>query len=261
MGFPKRIICLTEESTELLYLLGEEKRIAGISVYAIRPKIASSEKPKVTSFISGNIKKIKSLNPDLIIGFSDIQADLASQLIKEGFNVLVTNQRTIQEIFETMLLIGSIVGRKQDTLSLIDTWKKNIKSIEEKANQRKNRPKVFFQEWDEPIISAIKWVSEAIEICGGVDINKKDLNHSLASERIVSSEEIKNKNPDIIIGSWCGKPVDFEWIQNKEEWKETNAIRRNQIYEMDSSIILQPGPALFLEGLQTMHQILDSWES
>lgn len=261
MEFPKRIICLTEESTELLYLLGEEKRIAGISVYAIRPRNASSEKPKVSSFISGNIKKIKSLNPDFIIGFSDIQADLASELIKEGLNVLVTNQRTIDEIFDTMMLIGSIVGRKKDTTNLIQEWKNKIELIQEKAVHRKFHPRVFFQEWDEPIISAIKWVSEAIEICGGIDINKKTTNHSLASQRIVSSDEIAIKNPDIIIGSWCGKPVDFDWIRNKIEWKNVNAILQNQIYEVDSSIILQPGPALFLEGLQEINRILDSYES
>ncbi|MCG9873646.1 MAG: cobalamin-binding protein [Leptospiraceae bacterium] len=257
MIYPKRIICLTEETTELLYLLQEQSRIVGISVYTVRPSIAIQEKTKVSSFISGNIKKIKSLKPDLIIGFSDIQAQLAHDLIKEGLNVLVTNQRSIEEIFETMYLIGSIVGRSKETLLLIDTWKQTLDGISRKAKTRNYKPKVFFQEWDEPIITAIQWVSELIQICGGEEIHSNKADKSLAKDRIVSKDFIADKNPDLIIGSWCGKPVDFNWIQQVEEWKQTTAVRKNKLYEIDSSIILQPGPALFLEGVQKLNSILE----
>jgi iron complex transport system substrate-binding protein len=257
MNYPKRIICLTEETTELLYLLQEQSRIIGISVYTVRPDNAPKEKTKVSSFISGNIKKIKSLKPDLIIGFSDIQAQLAHDLIKEGLNVLITNQRSIDEIFETMSLIGSLVGRNKETSLLIDTWKQTLDLISRKAKARSFKPKVFFQEWNEPIITAIQWVRELVEICGGNEINSNIKNMSLAKDRIVSKDYIAARNPDIIIGSWCGKPVDYNWIHSVKEWKDIKAIKENKLYEIDSSIIVQPGPALFIEGVQKLQSIIE----
>ncbi|MDX1961132.1 MAG: cobalamin-binding protein [Leptospiraceae bacterium] len=254
MKYPERIICLTEETTELLYLLGEEKRIVGISAYTVRPNFAKKEKPVVSAFINGNIQKIISLNPDLIIGFSDIQSNLASELIKAGLNVLVTNQRSIQEIFDTMHLIGRIIGKDLEATKLIDSWKMKLENISE--NSKFNpKPKIFFQEWDEPIISSIRWVSELIEISGGKEIF--DLkNSSLAKDRIVDSKDILDKNPEIWIGSWCGKPMNFDWIRNHSDLKNTLAVKKNRIYEIDSSIILQPGPALFLEGIDKLKEII-----
>ncbi len=255
MNLPERIICLTEETTELLYLLGEEHRIVGISAYTVRPEIAKKEKPSVSAFINGNVKKIKSLKPDLVIGFSDIQANLASELIKEGLNVLVTNQRTIDEICQTMILIGTLVGKQIETTKLIESWKIKLDDIQ-LLTQGKHKPKIFFQEWDEPIISSIAWVSELIQICGAEDIFSETGNGILAKDRIVSSIQVRDKNPDAIIGSWCGKPVNFNWVKNHPDWQDTDAIRYNRVYEMDPSIILQPGPALFLEGVDELYRLI-----
>lgn len=255
MSGPKRIVCLTEETTELLYLLGEDSRIVGITAYTVRPPQAKSEKPVVSAFLSGSISKIRELKPDLIVGFSDIQAKFAKELIEEGLPVLIFNQRSIQEIFEVMQTISNIVGKESQGMKLIDQWKHSIDDMKVKT-QNSTRPKVFFQEWDDPIISGIRWVSEAIEIAGGIDIFPEFKNESLARNRIVNFETIAERNPDIIVGSWCGKPVDFDWVRTQESWQNTRALVENRIYEIDSSIILQPGPALFLEGIPTLHNLL-----
>lgn len=259
--FPERIICLTEESTELLYLLGEQDRIAGVTVYTVRPEQARKEKPKVSSFISGNIKKIKALKPDLIIGFSDIQADLARDLIKEGLNVWISNQRTIAEIFDQMLALGSLVGKRQETQSLILDWKDKLayyKNQTVKRYKTEDRPGVFFQEWDDPIITGITWVSELIELIGGRDCFSHLKDCSLARDRIISEADVEIANPDVIIGSWCGKPMDFQKIYETEKWENISAIRNRKVFEIDASIILQPGPALFIDGIDRLASILDS---
>jgi iron complex transport system substrate-binding protein len=266
MSFPKKIICLTEETTELFYLLGEEDRIAGITVYTVRPPRAKEEKPKVSAFISGNIKKIKSLNPDLIIGFSDIQAGLAHDLIKEGLNVYITNQRSIQEIFNTMMILGSLVGRSLETNLLINGWKSKLAVIENESQEiiknkwNGKRPKVFFQEWNDPIITGIQWVSEIIEICGGEDAFSHLKDKSLAKDRIILPKDVVTASPDIIIGSWCGKPIDYNWFKDQENWDLIPAIQNDRNYEIDSSIILQPGPALFLEGIDQIKKYIHSFE-
>ncbi|HMV45919.1 MAG TPA: cobalamin-binding protein, partial [Leptospiraceae bacterium] len=248
MHSPERIICLTEETTELLYLLGEEDRIVGITAYTVRPEKAKKEKPVVSAFISGSIQKIKNLKPDLIIGFSDIQAQFAHDLIKHGLNVLIFNQRSISEIYNSMLMIGSLVGRQTETLHLIDMWKGKLRKIELERAANPYKPKVFFQEWDEPIITGIHWVSELIQIAGGIDCFADKKSGVLARDRYVSKEDVQKANPDCIIGSWCGKPVDFDWVYNVSEWQNTPAIQNKKVFEIDSSIILQPGPALFLDG-------------
>jgi iron complex transport system substrate-binding protein len=253
---PEKIICLTEETTELLYLLGEEDRIAGITAYTVRPEKAKQEKPVVSAFISGSIQKIKNLNPDLIIGFSDIQAQFAHDLIKHGFNVLIFNQRTLSEIYNSMYMIGSLVGRASDTEYLINEWKSKLIRIKSESETSKIKPKVFFQEWDEPIISSIHWVSELIEIAGGIDCFAHKKDGILARDRYVSKQDVANARPDLIIGSWCGKPVDFDWVRNQEEWKSTPALIHNQIFEIDSSIILQPGPALFSAGIDKLREFI-----
>ncbi len=253
---PNRIICLTEETTELLYLLGEEKRIVGISAYTERPLRAKLEKPKVSAFISGNIKKIESLHPDLVIGFSDIQGQLAKDLIERGLNVLILNQRSIQEIFDAMSVLGGIVGKLKETEVMIDSWKGEIEKLKTENESRSFRPKIFFQEWDEPIITGIQWVSEAIAIAGGEDAFSFLQTKKLAKDRIISPEDVSKANPDAIIGCWCGKPMDWNWVRNKPEWQDTVAISKDQIYEMDPSIILQPGPALFLEGIPELSRII-----
>lgn len=256
---PERIICLTEETTELLYLLGEEKRIVGITAYTVRPEKAKNEKPVVSAFIAGNIQKIKNLAPDLIIGFSDIQAQFAHDLIKHGFNVLIFNQRTLTEIYNAMYMIGSLVGKSSATEKLIEEWKSKLSKIKSESEKVFKKPKVFFQEWDEPIISSIHWVSELIEIAGGLDCFSEKRQGILARDRFVSKQDVAEANPDIIIGSWCGKPVDFKWVYSVDEWTNISALKNNRVFEIDSSLILQPGPALFLEGIDRLRDCILSY--
>lgn len=254
MAGPRRIVCLTEETCEWLYLLGEEKRIVGISAYTVRPPRARQEKPRVSAFISGNIKKIKSLKPDLVVGFSDIQADLAQKLIKEGLNVFITNQRSLAEIFTVLENVAALVGQAQRGKKLIRHWQQKLARIA-KQSQGKRRPKVFFQEWNEPIITAIPWVSELITIAGGKNIFAGKA-HSLAKDRIVTASAIAAANPDVIIGSWCGKPMDHAWVKNHPQIKEASAVKNNRIYEIDSAEILQPGPALFIDGVDRLYEAI-----
>ncbi|MDF3821180.1 cobalamin-binding protein [Leptospira sp. 96542] len=254
---PERIVCITEEPTEMIYLLGEEERIVGISAYTVRPIRAKSEKTKVSAFISGNIKKIESLKPDLIIGFSDIQGQFAKDLIERGFNVLIFNQRSIPEILNNMQIIGNIVGQTEKTNELINSWKSSLLEWSKENQLRTNKPKVFFQEWDEPIITGIQWVSEAIQMAGGVDVFESLKFKKMAKDRIITAEDVREQNPDIYLGSWCGKAMDWDWVRNKPEWQTVNAIQTNKIYEIDPSIILQPGPALFLEGIPKLREIIN----
>ncbi|MCB1138717.1 MAG: cobalamin-binding protein [Leptospiraceae bacterium] len=256
---PERIVCLTEETVELLYLLGEQHRIAGISVYVVRPERARKEKPMVTSFIKGDVEKIKALNPDLIIGFSDIQADLAQSLIKEGLPVWITNQRSLQQIFDTMLQLGALIGQARETLALLKQWQDKLATVYLR-NREKQKVRVFFQEWDEPLIHGIQWVSELIEICGGINCLAEDFENPdvhRAANRITTVERVADSQPDTIIGSWCGKPVDFHWIRHQDGWKETVALQKDLLFEIDASIILQPGPALFMEGIDELERYMD----
>ncbi|TGL15000.1 cobalamin-binding protein [Leptospira meyeri] len=255
---PERIICLTEEPTEMLYLLGEEKRIVGISVYTERPPKAKEEKTKVSAFISGNIKKITALEPDLVIGFSDIQSQLAKDLIERGLNVLIFNQRSITEILSNMQMLGNLVGQAEKTHSLIEEWKSHINLWKQENSSKSNQPKVFFQEWDEPMITGIQWVSEAIELAGGIDCFSHLKEKKLAKDRIITAEDVATANPDVYVGSWCGKAMDWDWVRNKPEWQSTNFLKSNKIFELDPSIILQPGPALFLEGIPKLKEIFSS---
>lgn len=252
---PERIICLTEEPTEMIYLLGEEKRIVGISVYTERPVRAKEEKTKVSAFISGNIKKILSLEPDLVIGFSDIQGQLAKDLIERGLNVLIFNQRSINEIICNMQIIGNLVGQSEKAKSITDGWEKQIQTWQKENESIPKKPTVFFQEWDEPIITGIQWVSEAITLAGGIDCFSHLKDRKLAKDRIIQANDVKDANPDIYVGSWCGKDMDWDWVKNKPEWQSTGFIQNNRIYEMDPSIILQPGPALFLEGIPKLRDL------
>ncbi|TGM64191.1 cobalamin-binding protein [Leptospira meyeri] len=255
---PERIICLTEEPTEMLYLLGEEKRIVGISVYTERPARAKEEKTKVSAFISGNLKKITALEPDLVIGFSDIQSQLAKDLIERGLNVLIFNQRSITEILSNMQMLGNLVGQAEKTNSLIEEWKSQINLWKQENSSKSNQPKVFFQEWDEPMITGIQWVSEAIELAGGIDCFSHLKEKKLAKDRIITAEDVATANPDVYVGSWCGKAMDWDWVRNKPEWQSTNFLKSNKIFELDPSIILQPGPALFLEGIPKLKEIFSS---
>ena len=253
---PKRIICLTEEPTEILYLLGEQHRIVGISRYTVRPEEAKKNHPIVSAFVDGSVKKISELKPDLVIGFSDIQGDLAAKLIKANLQVLIFNQRTIEEILEVILTIGRIVAAEDKAQQLVDSYKKRLDKFREKSNKIHNKPKVYFEEWDDPTFSGIRWVSELIEIAGGQDIFSNKSHGKLAIDREIQWFDVIEKNPDVILASWCGKPVDIDSIKKREGWNQITAIKNNRIHEIDSSIILQPGPACLTDGLQALESLI-----
>jgi iron complex transport system substrate-binding protein len=255
-GTPKRIVCLTEETTEFLYLLGEEERIVGISAYTCRPPRAKEEKPVVSAFIGGSIKKIKALQPDLVIGFSDVQADLARDLIRENIQVLVTNQRTIAEILGVLQLIGRIVGAEERANTLIAGYQARIEAVRTARSQTR-RPRVYFEEWDDPMISAIQWISELIEIAGGQNIFSDRASGRASRERFVVGDEVVASAPEIFIGCWCGKPLDRPSVIERPGFDQIPAIQYGRIYEMDPAVILQPGPASLTDGLDELCRIID----
>lgn len=259
--FPRRIVCLVEEPTEILYELGEEDRIVGISAYTVRPPRAKDENPVVSAFIGGSIEKIKALEPDLIIGFSDIQADLARDLIKHNEQVLIFNQRTIQEILDVIVSVGRLVGREQDAVALSRGYISRLEAAAERTEAMEVRPRVYFEEWPEdPTICGIRWVSQLVEIAGGLDVFRDRSAGKGASERTVTYEEIIDTQPDIIIGSWCGEPVDKESIRQRDGFEQVPAVANDEVYEIDSSLILQPGPACLTDGLEALESIIRDWE-
>ena len=253
---PKRIICLTEEPTEILYLIGEQHRIVGISRYTVRPEEAKKNHPIVSAFVDGSVKKISELKPDLVIGFSDIQGDLAAKLIKANLQVLIFNQRSIEEILEVILTIGRIVSAEDKAQKLVDGYKKRLNLLREKSGKIQNKPRVYFEEWDDPTFSGIRWVSELIEIAGGEDIFANKSHGKLAMEREIQWSDVIEKTPDVILASWCGKPVDIDSIKKREGWNEITAIKNDRIHEIDSSIILQPGPACLTDGLKVIESLI-----
>lgn len=258
--FPKRIVCLTEEPVEILYLLGEEKRIVGISRFTVRPLIARKEKPRVSGFINADIDKILSLKPDLVVGFSDIQAEIAKTLISKGITVWINNHRSVDEIMNMIVQLGSIVGRKDESIVLVNSYKTKLENHSNNIKNYKLKPRVYFEEWYDPLISGISWVSELIEIAGGIDINENLRSESLAKDRIISNpDEIIKKNPDIILASWCGKKFKKEHLINRKDWMSINAVKHDFIYEIHSSIILQPGPAALTEGFDEISKIIKNW--
>jgi iron complex transport system substrate-binding protein len=247
-----RIICLTEETVETLYLLGRQDFIIGVSQYVERPAEAKRH-PVVTQFIRSDIEKIVEMKPDLVIGFSDLQKDIASQLIGRGLNVLVTNQRTLNEILNNILLLGRLVGEEKKAVELVNGFREKLATYQNKNYQ--HRPKVYFEEWDHPRYSGIGWVSELIHATGGENIFAEKAG-AMARDREVTDEEIKAKNPDIIFGCWCGKPVKLESFEKR--YPEVNAVKNQKLWELDPAIFLQPGPALFVDGLDQMFEKIQS---
>ncbi|HSF90130.1 MAG TPA: cobalamin-binding protein [Saprospiraceae bacterium] len=258
--FPKRIVCLTEEPTETLYLLGEEDRIVGISGFTVRPKRARKEKPKVSAFTTADIPKITALQPDLVIGFSDIQADIARELIANGITVWINNHRSVDEILNMMVQLGSLVGKSMEAIALVNQIRDDMDKIYQSSLMIPAKPKVYFEEWYDPLISGIRWVSELIELAGGIDIFKEGEVASLAKGRIIADhQEVVNRNPDIIIASWCGKKFKKEKLVSRENWHTISAVSNDHIYEMKSDIILQPGPAAVTEGIEQIAAIIHQW--
>ena len=259
---PQRIVCLTEETTEWLYLLGQEQRIAGISGYTVRPRRAREEKPKVSAFLSAKIDKILALKPDCVFGFSDLQADIASLLIKAGVQVTVFNQRSVDEIFSMLYQVAAMVGQAEQGLDRLQAMRAELEAFAQRAAGFKRRPKVFFEEWDEPHISGIRWVSELMGIAGGDDVFPELALQSLGKDRIIADgQSVLDRAPDIIIGSWCGKKFRPEKVAARPGWQDVPAVRTGQIFEIKSADILQPGPAALTDGVAQMHRIFCQWEA
>jgi iron complex transport system substrate-binding protein len=257
---PSRIVCLTEETTEWLYLLGEEARIVGISGYTVRPRRAREEKPKVSAFLSAKIDRILELEPDCVFGFSDLQADIASALVRRGIQVTIFNQRSVQEIFAMLYQVAAMVGRADDGMRLLQAMRERLLAIEAAGRALPRRPRVFFEEWDDPHISAIRWVSELVGIAGGDDIFPELATQSLGKDRIVAdAAEIVRRNPDIVIGSWCGKKFRAEKVAARTGWQDVAAVREGQLFEIKSADILQPGPAALTDGVEQLHRIVTAW--
>lgn len=257
---PQRIVCLTEEPTEWLYLLGQERRIVGISGYTVRPPRAREEKPKVSAFLSAKIDKIVELQPDCVIGFSDLQADIAWQLIKKGIQVTIFNQRSVAEIFSMMYQLAAMVGQAEKGLALIQAMQNRLLEIESTAATLKRRPRVFFEEWYDPHISAIAWVSELIGIAGGDDCFPELAKEPMGKGRIIADGlQIVQLDPDIILGSWCGRRFRPAHVRARPGWQDVNAVKNDQLFEIKSAEILQPGPAALTDGVEQMHKIIMSW--
>jgi iron complex transport system substrate-binding protein len=261
---PQRIVCLTEETTEWLYLLGQESRIVGISGYTVRPKRARAEKPRVSAFLSAKIDKILDLKPDCVLGFSDLQADIAAELIRKGIQVTVFNQRSVTEIFSMMYQVAAMVGQAELGLTLIAEMQQGLHNMQAKvaalvaAGAR--RPRVYFEEWDVPHISAIRWVSELVGVAGGDDCFSELATESLGKNRIIADgATIVARNPDIIIGSWCGKKFRPETVAARPGWEDVNAVKNGQLFEIKSPDILQPGPAALTDGVAQLHRICLQW--
>ena len=257
---PQRIVCLTEETTEWLYLLGQERRIVGISGYTVRPKRARQEKPRVSAFTSAKIDKILALQPDCVLGFSDMQADIASALIRAGVQVTIFNQRSVAEIFDVLFQVAAMVGQGEQGLILIQKMQHDLLAIQALAASLPRRPKVYFEEWDTPPISAIRWVSELMGIAGGDDIFPELAAQSLGKNRIIAdSSEVVRRNPDIIIGSWCGKKFRPEQVAARAGWADVAAVKTGQLFEIKSPDILQPGPAALTDGVAQLNRIIMDW--
>ena len=257
---PRRIVCLTEETTETLYLLGEEARIVGISGFTVRPPRARREKPRVSAFLSAKIDRILALEPDLVLGFSNLQADIASQLIRAGVAVHVFNHRRLPEIFEMIRTVGALVGCEGKTAVLIDELADGVARVAADAAALPERPCIYFEEWDDPMISAIGWVSDLIEVAGGRDCFREFAAQHAAGERIVRDPaEVVRRAPDIIVGSWCGKKFRPERVAARHGWACIPAVANGEIHEIKSADILQPGPAALTDGLRQLADIVSAW--
>jgi iron complex transport system substrate-binding protein len=253
--FPQRIVCLTEETTETLYLLGEGDRVVGISGYTVRPPEAR-QKPKVSSFLHARYEKIEALQPDLILAFSDLQADITTELVKRGHPVFTFNQRSLEEILQMIRVLGGIVGVADKAAALVAELERGLDGIRRSAARFPRRPSVYFEEWDDPLISGIRWVEELVEIAGGTPIFPELRQAALAKDRIVTAGRVIAAAPDVFIGSWCGKPVRKEKVRARPGWSDVPFVRDDRIFEVKSSYILQPGPAALTEGVRQVHAIL-----
>lgn len=258
--WPERIICLTEETTEALYLMGEDHRIVGISAYTMRPERARKEKTKVSAFITARTDKILALKPDLVLAFSDMQADIVADLIKQGIQVHCFNHRSVSEILQMIRTLSGLIGQPEKGDKLVNDLQSNLSKIKQQAAKLPAQPKVYFEEWFDPIITGIGWVSELIEIAGGIDCYQEFSTQSLAKNRIVAEpSDVIAKQPDIYIASWCGRKFDQDKVTSREGWQTIPAIKNGDIYEINSTDILQPGPAALTDGVEQLAKIIKQW--
>lgn len=258
--FPRRIVCLTEETTETLYLLGEDARIVGISGFTVRPARARREKPRVSAFTSAKIERIVALKPDLVLGFSDLQADIAAALIRAGIEVHLFNHRTVSEILRMIAVLGGMIGCEAKTAILIEEMRAGLAAVVERAAGLARRPRVYFEEWDTPQISGIAWVSELIALAGGEDCFPELARESLGKNRIIADPlEVPRRAPDIILGSWCGKKFRPERVAARPGWAQIPAVANGYVREIKSAIILQPGPAALTEGVRAVQEVIMAW--
>lgn len=256
---PERIVCLTEETVETLYLLGEDRRIVGVSGYAVRPPQVRREKPRVSAFISADIPKILALNPDLVLTFSDLQADIAAELIRKNVPVHAFNQRNIAGILDMVRTLGALVGAPEKAHALAQSLAARIKCVRERSLRMSPRPRVYFEEWDDPMISGITWVSELIETAGGIDTFPRLATQKNARDRIVSNADVIEAKPDIIVGSWCGKKFAPAKVAGRPGFAGIPAVATGWLREIKSTVILQPGPAALTEGLDQLATIVADW--
>lgn len=254
---PRRIVCLTEETTETLYLLGEEDRIVGVSAYTVRPE-AAREKPRVSAFVKANFAKILRCEPDLVLAFSDLQADITRELVRRGVSVFTFNQRGVREILEMILTLSRLVGVPGKGEALVNSLVEGLERLRSATASWSHRPRVWFEEWDDPLIGSIAWVEELLEIAGGQPCIPGLGAGQAASDRIVEPDRIPPAEPEVILASWCGKAVDLEAIRRRPGWDETPAVRAGRIHEVDPAIILQPGPAALTDGVRELHRLLEA---
>jgi iron complex transport system substrate-binding protein len=256
---PERIVCLTEETVETLYLLGEERRIVGVSGYAVRPPRVRREKPRVSAFISADVPKILALKPDLVLTFSDLQADIAAELIRNNVAVHAFNQRDTTGIFAMMRTLGALIGAVAKADELARSFEQRVTEVRERGVALSRKPRVYFEEWDEPMISGIGWVSELIEAAGGIDVFKNLAGCKSAKDRIVTADAVIAAQPDIVIGSWCGKKFAPARFAGRPGFDAIPAVRDGYLREVKSALILQPGPAALTEGLDAIESIIAEW--
>jgi len=253
--FPQRIVCLTEETTETLYLLGEGDRVVGVSGYTVRPPEART-KPRVSAFVSARYDKVLELRPDLVFAFSDMQADVTAELVRLGAAVFAFNQRSLREILEMVLTVARLVGAESKGLALVDRLEEELAAVASSAARFQRRPRVFFEEWHDPLISGIRWVDELLEVAGGSPTFPELRASKAARERIVTPADVVVHNPEVIVASWCGRKVKKSAIRSRPGWSQIAAVRTGRIYEIASACILQPGPAALTEGVRQLHAIL-----
>jgi len=252
MTYPRRIVCLTEETTETLYLLGEGDRVVGVSGYTVRPPEAR-RKPRVSSFLNARYEKIDALEPDLILAFSDLQANIAADLGKRGYPVMLFNQRSVGDILQMIRTVGGLVGCADRAEGLATFLEQGLEDIRTAAAALPLRPRVYFEEWDDPLISGIRWVEELIEIAGGDPIFPELRDAKLGRNRVIDGADVIRRNPQVVVASWCGKPVRPARISAREGWHAIDAVRDGHIYEVKSALILQPGPAALTDGVRALH--------